>query len=137
MLQRDGKVEAMVIEKADGKTIKPLLFDRINKDATVITDGFGAYNRIKDHFSEHVVINHAKNEYAFGKYNTNSIEGFWSLVKRGFFEIYHYVSKKHMQKYLNTYAFRYNARNDSVSDRFNFLISNMTKRLTYNQLING
>lgn len=82
MLHQNGKLEVLVIKKLDGKTIKPLLFNRIHKDATIITDGFGAYSRIGNHFSKHVVINHAENQFAVGEYNTNSIEGFWSLVKR-------------------------------------------------------
>lgn len=137
MLQRGGKVEAIVLNKAHAKEIRPILFDRIKDTATVITDGFAAYRTIDRYFDKHIVVNHQENEYVVGEYSTNSIEGFWSLVKRGFFGIYHYVSPKHMQKYLNSYAFRYNYRKASVSTKFNFMLTNMTNKLTYNTLVNG
>lgn len=137
MLERDGKVRCTVLDRAQGTTIKPILFETISKTATVITDGFGAYTGIAKVFTKHVVINHAQNEYVVGSFHTNTIEGFWSLLKRGIIGIYHFVSDKHLQKYLNEFAFRYNSRAQSENQRVTFFLSNMEHRLTYNKLVYG
>ena len=64
---------------------------------------------------DHRKIHHAKRVYVSGDCHTNTIEGFWSLVKRGIGGVYHSVSKKHLQDYLSEYSWRYNRRDDSVS----------------------
>ena len=136
ILERDKRVEGMVIDKAYGKTIKPIIFDKINNSATVITDGFGAYHNIDRNFTKHVIVNHDKNEYAKGMYHTNTIEGFWSLLKRGIIGIYHFTSQKHLQKYIDEFTFRYNSRTNTTAQRFNLMLSNTEHRLTYKELIN-
>jgi hypothetical protein len=83
----------------------------------------------------HQVVNHAGDEFVRGLYHTNSIEGFWSLLKRGIIGIYHNVSKVHLQSYCNEFALRYNTRTHSTAQRFNFILTNTTGRLTYKQLI--
>lgn len=135
ILERNDKVEGIVIPKADAKTIKPIIFDKIDKSATVITDGFGAYRYIDNKFNKHEVVNHDKDEYVNGIYHTNTIEGFWSLLKRGIFGIYHFTSEKHLQKYVDEFAFRYNSRHVSTKVRFNIMLSNTEHRLTYKNLI--
>lgn len=137
MLQRGGKVKAMTLQKAHGIEMKPILYNQINHDSTVITDGFGAYKDIDKVFRNHVKIQHARGEFAIGSFNTNSIEGFWSILKRGIVGIYHFVSVKHLENYLDEFVFRYNTRNSTESARFNLLLSNTVNRLTYKMLING
>ena len=136
ILERHERVEGMVIDKAIQSTIQPIMFDKINKTATVITDGFGAYRYIEDKFKQHVVVNHKADEYVKGIYHTNTLEGFWSILKRGIYSIYHFTSKKHLQKYIDEFTFRYNSRSITTAQRFNYMLSNTEHRLTYKELIN-
>ncbi len=137
MVQRGGKLRALRLKKAHAIEMKPILYKNITSESIVITDGFGAYRGIEKDFSKHVVVHHDRKEFAVGSHHTNTIEGFWSLLKRGIVGIYHYVSEKHLQKYVDEFAFRYNSRNFSESNRFNLLLSNTEYRLTYKDLING
>ncbi len=80
---------------------------------------------------------HEKDEYVRGIYHTNSIEGYWSLLKRGIIGIYHYVSPEHLQRYCDEFSYRYNTRQQSDNDRFIATLSRTDyARLTYKQLIN-
>ena len=63
---------------------------------------------------QHDVVNHSEKQYAKGFAHTNTIEGFWSLVKRGIAGVYHSVSPKYLQSYVNEYSFRYNHRKDET-----------------------
>ena len=108
ILKRGGNVKGFVLQKAHGETIKPILRQNIDRSAIVVTDGFGAYNGIGNHFKKHIIVNHQNNEYTNGAFSTNHIENFWSLFKRGIFGIYHFTSQKHLQKYANEFVFRYN-----------------------------
>lgn len=137
LLERDGEVKGIVLEKAYGKTIKPILFDGIKETATVITDGFGAYKDINKSFAQHEIVYHNRGQYVNGAFHTNTIEGFWSLLKRGIIGIYHFVSVKHLQRYVNEFSYRYNTRKLTDGNRFNLLLTNIENRLTYKELIHG
>lgn len=113
MLQRGGKVMGKVLNKAHGKTIKPVLKRTIDAGSTLITDGFGAYHGLDSHFNDHQVINHAQDEFVRGEYHVNTLEGFWSLLKRGIIGQYHRITPNHLQSYINEFSFRYTNRSDS------------------------
>ena len=85
------------------------------------------YNTLGDEGYKHRRINHSEKVYVSGDVHTNTIEGFWSLVKRGLDGVYHSVSRKHLQGYLNEYAWRYNQRNEP-RDRFELLLLRATLR---------
>lgn len=112
LLERDGRIKLQVVEKAHGKTIKPIVEQVVSKDATIVTDGFGGYAGLNKIFREHHVLNKEKEEYTKGKYHTNTIEGFWTLLKRGIYGQYHKVSRRHLQSYLDEFTFKYNHRTD-------------------------
>ena len=76
-------------------------------------------------------------QYVNGRVHTNTIEGFWGLLKRGIVGIYHFTSVKHLQNYVDEFVFRYNTRDNAEPQRFNLLLSNTEHRLTYEGLING
>jgi hypothetical protein len=137
MVERDGFVSAKIIDRANAEEIYPIINESVAVGATVITDGSPIYKKVSNEMNQyhHEVINHHKDEYVREHYHTNSIEGFWSLFKRGIVGIYHHISKEHMQRYVDEFTFRYNTRQLDESERFNTYLTNMCNRLTYKQLI--
>ncbi len=86
--------------------------DTVARDATLYTDEFPAYDHMTRIGYKHLRIEHGARVYARGNIHTNGIEGFRSLVKRGISGVYHAVSPKYLQSYLDEYSFRYNHRKD-------------------------
>lgn len=110
--ERSGRVVAMTAEDAKSTTLMKIAAERILPASTVYTDDYLAYDALTrmGRGYAHRRINHSEKVYVMGDVHTNTIEGFWSLVKRGIGGVYHSVSKKHLQDYLNEYSFRYNRR---------------------------
>lgn len=135
MLQRGGKVIAKVVPDTKAKTLRPYIDKHIMEESTVYTDEWN-YGNLHEKYT-HKQVFHAAKIYAMGDVYTNSIEGFWSILKRGYIGIYHYISRKHLQLYVNEFTFRYNTRDNSISQRFNLLLSKTgNRRLRYRELIN-
>jgi len=137
MVQRGGKVRAKVIKIADTETCQTAISENIEAGATVITDDAGGYRKIYEMVEayRHEVINHA-HEYVRGNVHTNSIENFWSLLKRTIKGTYISVSPAHLQKYVEEQMFRYNEREGNDQIRFVRLLESISgKRLTYSSLI--
>lgn len=110
LLERAGRIKLEVLEKAQSKTIKPIIEHTVSTEACLVTDGFGAYRGLEKQYKEHQVLNKEKEEYVRGDYHTNTLEGFWTLLKRGIYGQYHKVSIKHLQSYLDEFTFKYNHR---------------------------
>jgi transposase len=111
MLERNGEVIALVVDKADRATLKPMLQEKIESGSILVTDNAGVYRPMSKTRIKHYVVNHEKGEYVRGILHTNTIEGFWSQVKRTICGTHIHVSKTHLQKYLNECSFRYKMRN--------------------------
>jgi transposase-like protein len=92
----------------------PIVRNKVSGGATVYTDEMSAYNPLTDKGFNHQVVNHSDRVFVKGAAHTNTIEGFWSLVKRGIGGVYHQVSPKYLQSYVNEYSFRYNHRKDET-----------------------
>ena len=110
-VERKGKVVAVTVPNVDGATLLPQVHEHVIPASVVYTDEMGAYKYLADKGYKHRKINHMEHVYVSGDVHTNTIEGFWSLVKRGIGGVYHAVSAKHLQGYLNEYSWRYNHRN--------------------------
>ncbi|MBX3163977.1 MAG: IS1595 family transposase [Bacteroidetes bacterium] len=134
MVERGGKLAAKTIENTQAETLTPEIVAAVKQTANIYTDEWLGYKDIKWIY-DHAFVKHNSHEYVNGRVHTNTIEGFWSLLKRGIFGIYHSTSKKHLQKYVDEFVFRYNTRSSSESGRFNQLLSNSENRLTYKNLI--
>lgn len=134
-LVSNGMVKTQVTVSTDSKVIQPIIRKLVPEGATIITDEWLAYEGLEKRYDRQM-IDHRVKQYVneFG-YTTNSIEGFWSIFKRGIIGIYHFVSRKHLQKYANEFAYRYNTRKVSDSFRFNFILANSHNRLSYKLLI--
>lgn len=135
MVERKGKLVAKVVKNTSCEVLTPQIVKFV-KDALIYTDEWWGYNSIKKLF-KHDYVNHRTSEYVRGNVYTNTIEGFWSLLKRGIIGIYHFTSKQHLQRYVDEFAFRYNTRKYTESGRFNLLLRNTEHRLTYKELIYG
>lgn len=135
LVERGGKLKVSLIPGKDykGTVLKEMVREAVDKNAIIITDGFGGYAGLHKEYQQHEVINHAKQEYVRGQYHTNTIEGFWSYLKRSIYGIYHSVSVKHLQRYCDENAYRYNLREMKDGERFIFALSHVTGRLSYKQ----
>lgn len=135
--QRNGNIVARVVKNTSSESLWPVINQYVPKGHTVYTDEWRAYRHLNKQF-KHEQVHHSDKEYVNGEIHTNGIENFWSHLKRGIKGIYHWVSRKHLQRYVNEFLLRYNTRNEDASTRFRMIISNtINNRLTYKQLING
>jgi len=112
VVQRGGKVAALVTRDASGASIMPIIEERVLPRSLIYTDEWKSYASLGRRGYTHKRIAHTEKVYVVGNIHTNTIEGFWSLLKRGIGGVYHSVSAKHLQSYVNEYAFRYNHRSD-------------------------
>lgn len=134
MLQRKGKVICRVIKNTSKYELTPKILEYIDSAAILYTDEWQGYNEVAEMY-EHYSVDHSRGQYADGDICTNTIEGFWSLLKRGIIGIYHHLSREHLQFYVNEFCFRYNTRKISDFSRFNLLLRNIKFQLTYQQII--
>jgi len=110
-IARKGNVVCQMIEVADTKTLDKFIRMAIDKKVTLIaTDDAGGYRKLMDAGLPHGTVAHMRGEYVRGAIHTNSIESFWSLLKRGVVGTYHSVSRKYLPLYLNEFVFRFNNR---------------------------
>lgn len=114
MVERQGNVVAMTVPNTDNTVLVPQIKKHIRPESMVITDDMGAYETLKANGYNHEQINHSAKMYVSGDIHTNTIDGFWSLVKRGISGVYHNVSPKYLDSYFNEYEFRYNHRKDET-----------------------
>ncbi|NDW18101.1 IS1595 family transposase [Dysgonomonas sp. 216] len=133
MLQRDGKVIAKVVTDTKVQTLRPLIDKYIAEGSIINTDEWN-YGNLNEKYI-HKQVFHAAKIYAMEDVYTNTIEGFWSILKRGIIGIYHKTTRKHLQKYVDEFCFRYNTREISTNARFDLLLQNSNRRLKYKDLV--
>lgn len=115
MVERKGRVKAFTVDNVSGATLLSHAKEHILPESTVYTDELYGYDGLShmDRGYRHRRIKHSATVYVVGDIHTNSVEGFWSLIKRGIGGVYHQVSQKFLQNYLDEYSFRYNHRQDT------------------------
>jgi transposase-like protein len=112
-VERGGRVIVRVVPDVKALTLRTNIKQFVLPKSMVYTDDFIQYRKLGKHGYTHHRVNHSQNVYVAGDVHTNSIEGFFGLMKTGIRGVYHSVSRKHLQSYADEYAFRYNRRNDS------------------------
>jgi transposase-like protein len=122
--ERVGRVKALATPDVTTDRVLGLVHEYVLPKSTVFTDEYPIYDRVGGRVNEHKRINHSSKVYVMGDVHTNTIEGFWSLVKRGIGGVYHQVSQKYLQSYLDEYSFRYNRR-----DCGNLIFTSLLKRV--------
>ena len=137
VIQRGGDVKAHVPQNIKGTTLLSNIADKVQSGSFVYTDEHPAYNGLHRLGFHHGRVQHSAKEWVVGDAHTNSIESFWALFKRGYHGIYHWMSPKHMQKYVDEFVFRFNRRAGEAQDIFAETVMNVASsaQLPYKQLI--
>ena len=135
MDRETGKVRSMVVDDLKARTLDPILQNRIDAEARIMTDEAGQYRQLHRSFAEHHVVHHGRGEYGRGEIHTNTIEGYFSIFKRGMKGVYQHCAKRHLHRYLAEFDFRYNHRTIDDMARTNIALRGIGgKRLTYRRL---
>ncbi len=135
LVERKGKVRSRHVPSVSADTLRPILNEQLSMDAALMTDDAGENRNLHRDFPKHQKVNHSIGEYVRGDAHTNTIEGYFSILKRGITGTYHSVSAQHLKRYLGEFDYRYNEREGlKVSDfeRFQKSLPGIVgRRLTY------
>lgn len=136
MRDEAGQVRAMPVKNTKSSTLIGFVADNAPAGATVVTDELRSYRPLQRAGFNHLTVNHSVGEFVRDMAHTNGIESFWALLKRGHYGIYHYMSAKHLHRYVNEFSFRHNTAANGTMSFIGGTIDRMQgKRLTYRELI--
>jgi transposase-like protein len=134
--QRDGVVVAKRVPDTTAPVLQSFITNNVARGSTVYTDSASYYKSLRGY--RHDTVNHSVGEYVKNQAHTNGIESFWALLKRSHYGIHHYMSHKHLHRYVNEAAFRHNTKKLGTMHFIDTTITQMNdRRLTYKDLING
>jgi transposase-like protein len=132
LVERNGRVRSGVMHHVTGKNIKAVLKANVDTSTAIMTDSYQIYPMATKGFKSHESVNHKEREYVRGNVHTNTVEGYFSLLKRGVVGTFHHVSKKHLPLYLAEFDHRYSNRKVTDGQRtFDSLAKMEGKRLKY------
>lgn len=130
IIERNGKVALKYVSGETTENMVEFIKTHVPQDATIYSDEAAAYKQLKKTY-KHDNVKHALNIYVEGQVHTNTIENFWSVLKRGLYGVYHQVSDKHISRYLDEYAARFNNRSLTSGERFNQFLEGSESVLSY------
>jgi transposase-like protein len=133
LVERDGNVRSFHVATVSSKTLGPIIHENINKSSALMTDESALYPKIGASFSLHGTVNHSANEYARAYFwHTNTVEGYFSLLKRAIFGTFHHVSEAYLHRYTAEQDFKFNTRKMTDFERTTLSLTGIVgKRLTY------
>lgn len=132
LVERDGRSRAKTLTDVSMKTLQGNIEENVSPDSDIMTDEWRSYNGLDKKFNSHSVVEHNKGQYVVGNAYTNTAESWIALLKRGVVGTFHHVSEKHLDRYVNEFAFRWDNRKTSDGERFvNMLNGIEGKRLYY------
>ncbi len=135
LVERKGHVRSMHVTSVSAVNLRPILLSHVRPETNLVTDDAGQYRHMAKDFPAHQVVNHSADEYVRGESHTNTVENYFSILKRGITGTYHHVSEQHLHRYLAEFDFRHNNRQGlGVNDvaRTDAAIRGVKgKRLTY------
>lgn len=134
ILERDGELRAKVIPNTTRKNLQSFINTNLEGGSSINTDEWKGYRGLSKNFN-HKFVKHNTGQYVEGDVHTNTLEGFWSQLKRGLNGVYHKVSPRHLQRYVDEFVFRYSTRHHTETSRFNLLLANISGHLTYRELV--
>ena len=110
LVERGGKVRSFHVERVNAETVKAILRTQVDRSSRLMTDEAIYYKSIGKEFAEHQAVNHDKEEWSRGEAHTNTLEGYYSVFKRGMRGVYQHCDEKHLKRYVSEFDFRYNER---------------------------
>lgn len=132
LVERGGKVRSVHVPKVNAASLRPILTEQIAKEANLRTDKANYYASVGKEFASHLSVDHGIGEYVRGDAHTNTLEGYFAILKRGIKGIYQHVGPYHLKRYLGEFDFRYNTRKISDWERTEIALKGISgKRLTY------
>lgn len=138
LVERKGRARSVKVDKLNAKTIREVLVTTASRDSILATDEARHYKRVGKEFASHLTVNHKKREYIRGLAGTNTVEGFFSIFKRGMTGVYQHCAEQHLQRYLAEFDFRYSHRKITDAERRDVALKGIEgKRLTYRRISSG
>ena len=110
LVERGGRARSIKVDDLSAATIRKVIFENVVLDSRLHTDEAHHYRKPGEEFAAHERVNHSAGEYARGDVTTNTVEGFFSIFKRGMKGVYQHCAEKHLQRYLDEFDFRYSNR---------------------------
>jgi transposase-like protein len=136
LVERDGDVRSFHVTNVNSKTLRPILVTHASRKSHLMTDESVIFRAIGEEYAGHSTVNHSREEYVRlgGFVHTNTVEGYFAILKRGVYGTFHNLSEAHLHRYLAEFDFRHNRRGHSDAERANALLTNAKgKRLMYHQ----
>jgi transposase-like protein len=135
LVERKGRLRVFPVERVDGRTLQEAIRKNVHLNAHMMTDDLKSYHGLDMGYAAHDTIKHSEKKYVSGNVHTNTVEGVFSLLKRGINGSFHHVSKGHLHRYCSEFEFRWNTRsalgyNDAERAAL-LLLGAEGKRLTY------
>ncbi|MEO5707596.1 MAG: IS1595 family transposase [Alteraurantiacibacter sp.] len=136
LLERDGKVRSFHVARVTAATLRHVLVTNVDRGSWIMTDDHSGYKGVGKEYVGHGVVKHSLGEYArAGVFHSNTVENFFSIMKRGITGVYHHVSETHLKRYITEFDFRYNTRALNDFERSEeALMGSRGKRLTYRRV---
>jgi transposase-like protein len=136
LVERGGRVRSLYLPSVNAANLRPILNAQTDAEKPrLMTDDEGRYRLVAPMFKSHEIVNHGFGEYVRGGVTTNTVEGYFSIIKRGITGAYHHVSGQHLKRYVAEFDFRYNNRValgiDDFARTMTALVGIKGKRLTY------
>ena len=138
LVERGGHARSHHIANINGETLRPILMTQVDCKSSLMTDTAGGYLKVGKEFARHEMVDHGADEYVRGDAHSNTVEGYFSIFKRGIIGVYHHVSEAHLKRYLAEFDFRYSNRAGlGINDAYRAekaIVAMKGKRLTYRRI---
>lgn len=132
LVERGGDVRSFHVPTVAERTLRPIMREQIAQATDIMTDEMGSYQELDKEFASHEVVSHGKGEYVRGQIHTNTIENYFSILKRGLVGTYQHVGANHLKQYIGEFDLRYKNRKVSDIERADAALKGIEgKRLTY------
>lgn len=134
LVERGGRARSFHVPRVTTETLRPILWSQLNHETALMTDESTVYPSIGRWFASHDRVNHGIGEYVRGRAHTNTVEGYFSILKRGLTGVYQHCSAQHLKRYVGEFDFRYTNREQTDAERTDAALRGIEgKRLTYRE----